>query len=141
MPPREYCSIIESHGWPCSGQHRSVTRGSRPPSPATFADTNVRDVNCSREERPRRRTTVDDVLSNKEQHALHLKIHIPTENPRMYPGCPLTTADTAQQANFDHPHKQHVNRSPYQKQFFGPDTKPGRFRPPARISSQFRSPV
>ena len=66
-----------------------------PSASATLADTNLRHVTYSREEPPRRRTTVGDAPCNKEQHPLYPKIHIPKGNPGMYPGCPLTTANHA----------------------------------------------
>ena len=66
-----------------------------PSESATLEDTNLRDVNYSRQEQPRN-TTVGDVPSNKEEHPLYPKIHIPIRNPGMYPGCPLTTTDRTQ---------------------------------------------
>ena len=54
----------------------------------------LRDVNYSPRRTPRRRSNTEevrDVPSNKEQHPVYPKIHIPSGNPGMYPGCPLTT--------------------------------------------------
>ena len=94
-----------------------------PRESATLADTNLRDVNYSREEPPRRSTSVGDLVNNKEQYPLYPKIHIPIGIPGMHPGYPLTNTDRTQnEVLFDHPHKNQVIRS--QKQvIFGPHTK------------------
>ena len=149
MPPREYCSIM---GDPDDQAQLEASIAVSSES-ATLADTNLRDVNYSREEPPRRSTTVGDVSSNKEQHPLYSKIHIPIGNPGMYPGCPPATTDRKRKPiHFRPPTQNHVNRSLYLKQvIFGPHTENKSISTPRtkiklisipmRKSSQFRSPT
>ena len=85
------------------GETRMAKLSSRPASlcyPSQLATLEARrHANYSPRRPPRRRSNTEEVgnvPSNKEQHPLYPKIHIPFGNPGMYPECPPTTTVSPQ---------------------------------------------
>ena len=149
------------------GETKMTKLSSRPASlchpneSATLADTNLRDLNHSREESPGRNIAHCGWCSQQQGATSVIpKIRISVGNPKLYPGCPLTTTDRTQKTkafsttltktksidphnktchfrpaqknhvNFDPPHKDQVD--------FDPNTTSNQFGPLTQKLSFFR---